>query len=381
MKVTRVDTLWPSSIEPAPFFFVEVHTDEGYVGLGQAPDPRRTIPAVEEWSRRFLLGHDPLEIERFWQRAFTTARAHGYAGAELRALSALDIALWDIAGQVAGQPIYQLLGGKVRDRIRIYNTCSNYRDYDDRALVRQDPLRLVEELLAVGITAFKFSMFDALADATLGNYLSHDDMVRATEPIRMVYEAYGTAIEIGIEGHARWNLPMATRIAQYLERFHIMWLEDLMPPDSPEQLARLRAPTRLPLGGSELLFTRWQFLPLLQAGATDIVIADISWCGGISELTRLGALAATFSVPLAPHDHTGPVALFATAHVMAHAPNGLVMETTRAFYNTYYPELVDPAPTIRDGHLALPDGPGLGTRLRPQVRERSDLVVQTFAPS
>jgi L-alanine-DL-glutamate epimerase-like enolase superfamily enzyme len=381
MQVTRVETLWPSSIEPASFFFVQVHTDEGYVGLGQAPDPQRTIPAVEEWSRRFLLGQDPLAIARFWDRAFTAARAHGYAGAELRALSALDIALWDIAGQVAGQPIYQLLGGKVRDRIRVYNTCSHYRDYNDRLPVRQDPLRLVEELLAEGITAFKFSMFDALADATLGTYLAHDDLVRAVEPIRRVHEAYGTGIEIGIEGHARWNLPMATRIAQYLERFHIMWLEDLLPPDNPAQLGQLRARTRLLLGGSELLFTRWHFLPLLQAGGTDIVIADITWCGGISELARLAALAATFDLPLAPHDHTGPVGLFATAHVMAQAPNGLVMETTRAFYRTYYPDLVDPAPVIRDGHLALPEGPGLGTRLRPAVWQRPDLVVHVVAPA
>ena len=257
MKVTKVETLWPSAITTAPFFFVLVHTDEGITGVGQSPDPRRTIPAVEEWSRRFLLGKDPLAIELFWNRTFEAASFHGYAGAEMRAISALDIALWDIAGQVAGLPIYQLLGGKVRDRIPIYNTCSNYRDFNDRALVRQDPLRLVEELLQTGITAFKYSMFDPLADATLGNYASLDDIAKAVDPIRHVYEAYGTRIEIGIEGHGKWNLPMATRIANYLERYHIMWLEDLMTPDHPEALARLRQRTRLPLAGSERLFTRW----------------------------------------------------------------------------------------------------------------------------
>jgi len=378
MKVTRVETLWPSSIVPAPFFFVQVHTDEGLVGLGQAPDPKRTIPAVEEWARRFLLGQDPLQVERFWSRAFEAARYHGYAGAEMRAISALDIALWDLAGQVAGLPIYQLLGGKVRDRIRVYNTCSNYREHSDRQLVRENPLQLVEELLKVGITAFKYSMFDHLADATLGTYASFDDIAKALEPVRRVHEAYGTAVEVGIEGHGKWDLPMATRIASYLERFHIMWLEDLMSADNPEQLARLRQRTRLPLGGSELLFTRWQFLPLLQAGGTDIVIADVTWCGGISELKKLATLAETFKLPLAPHDHTGPVGMFATAHVMANIPNGLVMETTRVFYNTYYSELVEPSVTIRDGHLLLPEGPGLGTRLRPEVRTRPDLVVQTF---
>jgi galactonate dehydratase len=378
MKVTAVETLWPSSIEPAPFFFVQVHTDEGIVGVGQAPDPRRTGPAVEEWSRRFLLGKDPRNIELFWNRAYEAAHYHGFAGAEMRAISALDIALWDIAGQAAGVPIYQLLGGKVRDRIPVYNTCSNYREHNDRLLVRQDPLRLVEELLEAGIHAFKYSMFDPLADATFGNYASLDDIARAVDPIRQVYERYGTAIEVGIEGHGKWNLPMATRIAQYVERYHIMWLEDLMTPDNPEQLARLRQRTRLPLAGSERFFTRWQMLPLLQGGGTDIVIADISWCGGISELKKLAILAETFKLPIAPHDHTGPVAMFATAQVMANVPNGMVMETTRVFYNTYYEELVETNVSIRDGHLLVPEGPGLGTRLRKDIYERPDLIVKRY---
>jgi galactonate dehydratase len=378
MKITRVETLWPSSIEPAPFFFVQVYTDEGYVGLGQAPDARRTIPSVEDWSRRFLLGKNPLDIEYFWNRAYEAAHYHGFAGAEMRAISALDIALWDIAGQVAKQPIYQLLGGKVRDRIRVYNTCSNYRELNDRVLVRQKPLQLVEELLKVGITAFKYAVFDHIADPTLGNYGSFDDIAKACDPIRQVYEKYGTAIEVGIEGHCKWNLPMATRIAQYLERFHIMWLEDLMQPDNPEQLAHLRERTHLPLAGSERFFTRWQMLPLMQQGGTDIVIADVTWCGGISELKKLAVLAETYKLPIAPHDHTGPVGMFATAQVMANVPNGLVMETTRVFYNGYYAELVEPSITIRDGHLLVPEGPGLGTRLRPEVRARADIVIQNF---
>jgi L-alanine-DL-glutamate epimerase-like enolase superfamily enzyme len=117
---------------------------------------------------------------------------------------------------------------------------------------------------------------------------------------------------------------------------------------------------------------------LIRDGGTDIVIADVTWCGGISELKKLAVLAETFKLPIAPHDHTGPVGMYATAHVMANVPNGLVMETTRVFYNGYYSELVEPTITIRNGHLLLPEGPGLGTKLRPQVRERSDIVIQSF---
>ena len=378
MRVIGVEVIWPSGIGPAPFFFVQVHTDEGLVGLGQAPDPRRTMPVVLEWAERFLVGRDPLERERFWRDAFEHASYHGYAGAEMRAISALDIALWDIAGQAAGLPLYQLLGGKVRERIPIYNTCSNYRDRSDRAMVREQPLRLVEELLERGITALKYSPLDALADRTRGQYVDERALAETLAPIREIYRAYGDTVAVGIEGHGKWNLTAASQIARHFEEgeYNILWLEDLMRPEQPELLGRLRSRTKLLLGGSELLFTRWQFLPLLQAGGTDVVIADVSWCGGVSELTRLASLADTFKLPIAPHDHTGPVAFVATAHVMAAVPNTHLMETTRVFYETYYPELVEPAPVIRGGYVELPEGPGLGTRLRPEVFERPDVRVE-----
>jgi len=378
VRVTGVEVIWPSSIAPAPFFFVQVHTDEGIVGLGQAPDPRRTMPVVLEWAEKFLIGRDPLERERFWRDAFEHAAFHGYAGAEMRAISALDIALWDIAGQVAGLPLYQLLGGKLRDRLPIYNTCSNYGDRSDRKMVREEPLKLVEELLANGISTLKYSPLDALADQTRGQYLDERALAETLAPIREIYRAYGTQVQVGIEGHGKWGLTAASTIARHFEEgeYNILWLEDLMRPEHPEQLGRLRSRTKLLLGGSELLFTRWQFLPLLQAGGTDVVIADISWCGGVSELMRLGSLADTFKLPIAPHDHTGPVAFIATAHVMAATPNIHLMETTRVFYEGYYPELVDPAPVVRNGAVELPEGPGLGTRLRPKVFERPDIRVE-----
>jgi len=378
MRVVGVDVIWPSSIGPAPFFFVQVRTDEGIVGLGQAPDPRRTMPVVLEWAERFLLGRDPLQRERFWRDAFEHASFHGYAGAEMRAISALDIALWDIAGQVAGLPLYQLLGGTVRDRIPVYNTCSNYKERDDRALVRERPLQLVDELLERGISALKYSPLDALADETRGQYVDEGRLAETLAPIREIYRAHGNKVAVGIEGHGKWSLTAASQIARHFEQgeYNVLWLEDLMRPEHPEQLGRLRSRTKLLLGGSELLFTRWQFLPLLQAGGTDVVIADVSWCGGVSELVRLASLADTFKLPIAPHDHTGPVAFVATAHVMAAVPNTHLMETTRVFYETYYSELVEPAPIIRDGCVELPDGPGLGVRLRPEVTERADIRIE-----
>jgi galactonate dehydratase len=376
MRVTRVEVVWPSSIGPAPFFFVLVHTDAGLVGLGQTADPRRTIPVVLEWSERFLIGRDPLERSRLWSNVFEHASYHGYSGAELRALSALDIALWDVAGKVANLPIYQLLGGRIRDRIRIYNTCSSYRDRDDGALTVSQPERLAEKLLAKSIGAYKYAPFDHLADATHGQALDDAGLDEALEPIRAVQRAFGREMAVAIEGHGKWNLTAATQLARRLETegLNILWLEDLLRPENPEQLGRLRERIAFPLAGSELLFTRWQFLPLLQAGGTDVGIADISWCGGISELHRLASLTDVYKLPLAPHDHTGPVAYQATTHVVAAISNALVMESTRVFYETYYPELVDPAPEIHDGYVWLPEGPGLGLRLREAVFQRDDLV-------
>jgi galactonate dehydratase len=173
-----------------------------------------------------------------------------------------------------------------------------------------------------------------------------------------------------------WNLMSAVAIARALDGLPIHWLEDMLWQDNAETWADLRAKSPFRIAGSERLFTRHQMRRLLELHGTDVMIGDITWTGGISELKKMATMAETYGIPLAPHDHSGPVNLWASAHVLLNVPNAYIMETTRVFYDTYYSELVEGTPIIRQGYIHLPEGPGLGIRLRPDVSARPDATVQ-----
>jgi len=374
MRIIAVETVYLERTHP-PFIFVLVHTDEGITGLGQTADTR-TAPVVHDLAARFLIGRDPLHIEAHWSAMFQFAALHGYSGAELRAISAFDIALWDILGQVAGQPIYNLLGGPVRERIRIYNTCSAYAGRSDAERARTDPVGLAGELLELGVTCLKWAQFDPYAHASQGQTIGPAQLRAGIAPIEAIAKAYDGRMEVMIEGHGLWNLSGAIVIARALDGLPIYWLEDLLWQDNPEEWADLRAKAPFPIAGSERLFTRHQVRRLLELHGADVMIGDITWTGGISELKKMAVMAEPYGIPLAPHDHSGPVNLWASAHVLLNVPNAAIMETTRVFYQGYYDELVEGAPILRDGHMYLPQGPGLGIRLRPAVLTRDDAAVQ-----
>ena len=377
MKITAVETIHLSKAHP-PFIFVRVHTDEGLIGLGQTADTR-TAAVVHDLAARFLIGKDPLQIESLWNTIFEFAGLHGYSGAELRALSAFDIALWDILGQATGQPIYTLLGGSCRDSIRIYNTCSAYGAHSDAERARVDPVGLAEELLADGITCMKWAQFDPYARQSRGQAITRAQLNEGIAGIEAIAKAFDGRTEVMIEGHGLWNLTSAITIARALDGLPIHWLEDLLWQDNAEEWADLREKSPFPIAGSERLYTRHQMRRLLELHGTDVMIGDITWTGGISELKKMATLAETYGIPLAPHDHSGPVNSWASAHVLLNVPNAYIMETTRVFSDPrfgYYHELVEGEAIIRDGRMTLPQGPGLGIRLRPEVLTRDDATVQ-----
>lgn len=376
MRVTAIETVHVGAGNP-PFIFVLVHTDGGPIGLGQTADVRTTA-AVHDLASRYLLGQDPLQIEALWTKMFEYAAYHGYGGAELRAISAIDIALWDILGQAAGLPIYQLLGGACRDRVRIYNTCSTYKDRADGRLAQEEPERLVDELLAKGITCLKAQPWDRIGGGQRRQALSAAQLREGVGFFEAIDRAADGHMEMMIDLHGSWGLPNVIAIAHALERagLPMYWIEDPVWQEQPAAWAELRAQTSIQIAGSERLFTRHQMRPLLEAHGIDVMIGDITWTGGISELKKMATMAEAHGVPLAPHDHSGPVNLWASAHVLLNVPNASLMETTRVFYETYYDELVEGEPILRDGHLHLPQGPGLGIRLRPEVLSRDDATVK-----
>ena len=317
---------------------------------------------------------------------FAHVNGYGFGGAETRAISAVDIALWDIAGQYTGQPIYNLLGGRSRDRIPIYNTCLGYGIHQDaQAWMNGRAGQLASDLLQQGIKAMKIWPFDlppGLADAETGapgpvrHYLDKDTLQRGVACVEEIRAAVGDSMAIAIEGNARWNLPAAIEIARALEPYNIMWLEEMIPPDNVESYARLKAESRIPLCVSERLFTRFGFRRVVEANAADIIMPDISWTGGISETRKICAQADTYYLPVTGHDATGPVALWAAAHLMLHVPNAMILETVRAYYNGWYNDIVtDPIP-IYEGMLSLPQKPGLGVALREEVLNRPDARIE-----
>ena len=365
MKITKLETVRVA--ERPQVIWVQISTDTGLVGLGETfYAPTVVEAAIHDWFGPLLIGRDPGAIERHWEAMFRLSDHAGYGGAEMRAISAIDIALWDLKGQVAGLPIYELLGGAVRKKIRVYATSMPYEGAADVA----------RGLLDEGIMAMKGGPTIALATASDGQFLSPNELDMALKPIREIREAVGMDMQIANDAHGKWTLPVAIRIAQAMDEYEMMWQEDLMPLLNPEALARLQAATKAPVCISERLLTRWQLRQFIENGSARIVMPDLIWTGGISETHKIAILASAHQVPFAPHDATGPVNIFACSHICYSSPNAMMQEHVPAYFKGWYNDFVDPNLDIRDGYLHAPQEPGLGTRLKAGVRDRSDASVR-----
>ncbi|MGD9723946.1 MAG: mandelate racemase/muconate lactonizing enzyme family protein [Pirellulales bacterium] len=373
VKITAVETILDP--ERPLLVWVCIHTDAGLTGLGESfQSPDAVARVVHGTLAKVLVGQDPTQIELVWHHMFKVVHYAGYAGAELRAVSAIDIALWDLFGKLTDRPVYELLGGACRERIPLYNTCASCGPYDDHRRFHDDPAALARELLAGGIRAMKIWPFDDLARRSLGQNISPAELEYGASRFRAIREAVGDEMEIALEGHCQWNLPSAIRIAQAVEPYRPMWLEELMPPDHPEATRQLRAATRTPLVTSERLMTRWGYRAVIEAGAADIVMFDIDWSGGLTEARKIASLAEMHQLPVAPHNPGGPVSNLVAAHFCASVYNLFIMESVRAFYLTWFADALTQNLVAIDGHFPLPPGPGLGAELRPEWLARPELL-------
>ena len=361
MKIKHIETVRVS--DPADVIWVRIHTDAGLIGLGETWYASKTVEsAVHDHFAPLIVGRDPFAIERHWLNMFRLSDHAGYGGAELRAISAIDMALWDIKGQAAGVPVYELLGGAVRKKIRVYATGAPFVGAGD----------LARELIDDGMIAMKMGPTISVATPSEGQYLSSKDLDLALQPFRDVRDAVGDGIKIANDGHGKWALPVAIQFAKAMEPLDIMWQEDLMPLLNPDALRKLQDATNTPVCISERLLTRWQLREFIENGSAQIVMPDLIWTGGISETHRIAVMASAHQVPVAPHDATGPVNIFACAHICMNSPNAMIMEHVRPYLYGWYGDFVDPLPPIEHGWLSAPQNPGIGTRLRPEVLERSD---------
>jgi galactonate dehydratase len=394
MKITALETI--RLAEFANLLWLKVHTSEGITGLGETFFFPATVEAyVHEALAPKLLGRDPRQIDKI-SKDLTGYLGFRSTGAEMRGNSALDIALWDIQGKATGLPIAQLLGGLTRERIRIYNTCAGTgymrdnlgqtstnwglggqaRDYDDLDGFLRRADELADDLLTEGINAMKIWPFDLAAEANDGVDISNAELKRALEPFEKIRRAVGDNMEVMVEFHSLWQLLPAMRIARALAPFDTKWHEDPIKMDSLSSLKRYAEASTAPICASETLASRWAFRDLFETGVAGVVMLDLSWCGGLSEAKKIATMAEAWHLPVAPHDCTGPVVLCASTHLSLNAPNALIQETVRAYYRTWYRDLVTALPPITDGHIAIPAGPGLGMDLAPDLTKRFTATVR-----
>lgn len=392
-RIIAIETAIPSGIMPN-LLLVRIHTDDGFIGCGETYYTPHAIAAlIHDWMAERLLGADALAIEAHWRFLYERCTPFGQPGAEMRALSAIDVALWDILGQACGQPVYRLLGGPVREAIPIYNT-SGGPGYGARVEADEGPRHpgwpgygdigtkgclqdnwashfsagdLAEELVGEGIPAMKLWPFDRAAHRNGGLHISWADVEEAMRPLREIRERVGMKIEIAIEGHAFFQLPAALRVAEAVREIRPLWLEDVLRVDNAATLADFRRRSALPIAASEMLLGRKEYLAALEAQACDYCMVDPTWCGGISETRRVIDLAQTFNIPATIHDCTGPLTLFSGLHLAAASANVVFQETVRAHIRSFYEKLIDTQPVIADGKAMLPQGAGLGTRLRDEL--------------
>jgi galactonate dehydratase len=345
---------------PPRWLFLKLSTDEGIVGWGEPIVEGRvatTRAAVEEVGE-LVVGRDPFAIEDHFQVMW---RGGFYRGGPVlcSALSGIEQALWDIKGRALGVPAYELLGGRARDRIRVYTWVGGDRP--------QDVAAAAEEARAAGMTAVKMN-----AGAEM-HYLDSD--AKIDEAAERLAGARSAGVDVAVDFHGRVHRAMAKRLVRALEPHGPLFFEEPVLPEHPEALREVARATSVPIACGERLYTRWGFKDVLTSGAVDIVQPDLSHAGGLLECRKIAAMAEAFDVAVAPHCPLGPVALAASLQLDACTPNAVIQELSlRIHYNEdadLLDYVADASPfEVVDGHMAVPAGPGLGVEIdEERVRE------------
>ena len=377
MKITKVEVVEPDEQNGEHYYWALIHTDEGITGLGETYHGLKgAAKACIEAFGAGLIGRDPSDIEAIYQGMFSRSSLHGHDGAEFRAMSAIDVALWDIKGKALGVPIYQLLGGKCRDEVPVYFSGGMGPVPHERGAMMDRAQWLVDE----GWKAFKTDIFQsALAfrggrSVALARYITPEEIREATNELRWVREAVGDKLEICIDCHANWDVASAVKCAQALEEFNVMFIEEPIGPDNAAAMAKVARSTTTPVCTGERLFSRFRFRELLENHVCDVLMPDLAWTGGISETRKIAYMAEPYYVPIAPHNY-GPVTCMALVHVMAHVPNTRYLEFTANHYENCgdrvgWNEWMDRPIVATNSALPLPTEPGLGIALSDEVMAR-----------
>ncbi len=392
IKITGIETVCQSHL-----LLLRIHTDAGITGNGETYyAPQSVASVLHDWMADRLLGENALDIERHWRFFYERFINFGGRGAELRALSALDLCLWDILGQSCGVPVWQLLGGRTREEIPAYNSSggtsygvtpaaavtagrekSLWPGYgssgfdgplEDNWASLNRPAAYARELIGEGYKAMKVWVLDPLAHQPGGPlYLSWGAIKQALKPLFDIREEVGYEIEIMLDGHGFFQWPAAMRIAEVMRDIKPLWLEDVLRVDNVDMLKKFHERAGVSIAVSEMFTTREDYRHVLERQAADYIMVDPTWVGGISETRRITEMAIPYNIPVTMHDCTGPFTLLAGVHVGIACPNVVFQESVRAHLRVVYEKLIDQPVAVTNGHIAAPVRPGLGAAWRPEL--------------
>jgi galactonate dehydratase len=352
------------------FVFVKITTDTGVSGIGEAYcvpfEPHLVAKMIEDVFARYAAGNDPHDIENLWRRVYSSGFTQHPDLTLMGVLSALEMACWDIIGKEANKPVYKLLGGQVHERLRSYTYI--YPRSGDQSDVYHDPDLAAEragEYLGQGFTALKFdpagpySAFD-------GRQLSLEALDLSERFAKQLREAVGMKADLLFGTHGQMTAAGAIRLAKRLEPFDPLWLEEPVPPDAPEEMAKVARATSIPIATGERLATKYDFARLLKAGAAAILQMNLGRVGGILEAKKIAGIAETYHAQIAPHLYCGPIVGAANIQIATCSPNFLILESIED-WGGFHSEILKTPIRFEDGHVIPPTEPGLGVELNEDV--------------
>jgi galactonate dehydratase len=346
--------------------FVKVHTNQDIWGWGEGVDATAGTYHLVQRFARWLKGRNPLNVHRLYE---DLRRGGFFAGAQsgmyVAVLSAIETALWDITGKALGVPVYQLLGGRFRDRVRLYCDTALYQH---RLPKPEDFAASAREAVELGYTAVKFDLDQANDPNKYDRYnwtASPAELQRMVDQIAAAREAVGPKVDICVDMHGRYDAITGEQVAKRLEPLGLMWLEEPIAAENADAYRKITESTSTPICAGENHYLAWGFRPLLEAGAVDIVMPDLQKAGGLGEGQRIANLANLYYVPFAPHMVASLLGAMASAHVCASVPNFLILEWQIYFHkNPMFEEIVRyDGPGVKDGFLPVSDGPGIGVEI------------------
>ncbi len=348
MKITSVKSVVASDSSggvPRNYTFVKIETDEGITGWGESTlGPRAVATMIDEFGA-LLIGEDPGQIEKHWQALYHYQHSMRGGAVQMSAISGIEIALWDIKGKALGVPIYELLGGKIRDKMWCYGRWDG--------LTPEDCIERGEQFTSQGITALKGDPFDHQ-----GIFIDRESENRAIEKMRRAREHFGDDIELIVEVHGRLSTSDAIRIGLEMEQYRPFMYEEPVPPQNLDALKKVADSINIPIATGERLLTKWDYIDLFPLQAVALIQPDIIQAGGILELKKIAAMAEAHYVGFQPHNPYGPICTIASLQLDACTPNFLIQEG--GLHEWYQDAVIGDFPKQKDGFLPVPEAPGLG---------------------